>query len=559
MLVLFITGQSLWPIQMCTTSLPPHIRMDVDYLLLGGIWLGPVKPDMNIILEPVLKRINHLDITIDVPTGKKQLKAKLLLGVFDLPAKAMAMNFTQFNGKHGCPYCLDEGHYAMHRRLYLPSESHEPRTMHNVKKWAKKAKKLGKTVFGVKGPSVLSPYIDIVKSVPIDYMHAVLEGVARSLLNYWFDSKYHGTRFYINRHAAEIDRLLLRIKPPHEFRRTPRSVQSSKYWKASELRAWLLFYSLSVLSSFLPLDYLKHLSLLVSSMHILLSTSISHSDIEAAHLMLVRFYELIPNLYPQTLCTMNCHSLIHLCECVQRWGPLWGYSTFGFENLNGYIKNHCHGTKNVLPQIIHTIRMRQTLPLLQRNLKAQENTATVQFLNVVGGMQKQDRQGVMGKITHKKLSTEEITLLQNAGNDVSQYVPVFPRYRVRGVVYASSSPRNSRDSSTCMVPTLSHGVCFGSIHRFCFVNGVPVAIISLFDLTNQDIHKESPPGSTLLTNDNRAARCINKFMYEVKKLSLAKTLVVISPDSLLTKCIHIPVKHSPTDYIVVIPNMFEKH
>ena len=46
-----ILGQSLWPIELSITSLPPHIRMNVDYLLLGGIWLGPVKPDMRTILQ----------------------------------------------------------------------------------------------------------------------------------------------------------------------------------------------------------------------------------------------------------------------------------------------------------------------------------------------------------------------------------------------------------------------------------------------------------------------------------------------------------------------------
>ena len=33
---------SLWPIYLSVTSLPHHLRMNSDYLLLAGIWSGPV-------------------------------------------------------------------------------------------------------------------------------------------------------------------------------------------------------------------------------------------------------------------------------------------------------------------------------------------------------------------------------------------------------------------------------------------------------------------------------------------------------------------------------------
>lgn len=89
-----------------------HSNERAEYFLLGGVWLGPVKPDMETILHPIIDKINSLNAEIQTPQGMKHLKAKLLLGVFDLPAKAMAMNIIQFNGRYGCPYCLDEGTYA---------------------------------------------------------------------------------------------------------------------------------------------------------------------------------------------------------------------------------------------------------------------------------------------------------------------------------------------------------------------------------------------------------------------------------------------------------------
>lgn len=186
------TGQSIWPVLLSVVNLPPKILMNVDSLLLAGIWLGPVKPDMKLILQPVIARIDSINTTIKTSDGLRNLKAKLLLAVFDLPAKAMALNTTQFNGKYGCAYCLDEGIHVSHRRLYLPSDAHKPRKMNDMKNWASKAEQLQVPVFGVKGHSVLTPYLDVTEAVPIDYMHAILEGVTKSLINTWFDSKNHG-------------------------------------------------------------------------------------------------------------------------------------------------------------------------------------------------------------------------------------------------------------------------------------------------------------------------------------------------------------------------------
>ncbi|KAL5488809.1 hypothetical protein EMCRGX_G017810 [Ephydatia muelleri] len=76
------------------------------------------------------------------------------------------------------------------------------------------------------------------------------------------------------------DKIMLRIKPPHSFQYLPQSLMvSSTFWKASEHRAWLLYYALPILMHILPPDYAMHLSLLITSLHILLGTSISKEDI----------------------------------------------------------------------------------------------------------------------------------------------------------------------------------------------------------------------------------------------------------------------------------------
>ena len=106
-------------------SLPPKIRMNVDYLLLllAGVWLGPGKPsNISIFLQSVLDKV-HLcqeGLAVSTPSGPRVLRARLLCATFDLPAKAMALNSLQYNGKYGCANCHNHGKHVGRRQLYPP-------------------------------------------------------------------------------------------------------------------------------------------------------------------------------------------------------------------------------------------------------------------------------------------------------------------------------------------------------------------------------------------------------------------------------------------------------
>ena len=48
---------------------------------------------------------------------------------------------------------------------------------------------------------------------------------------------------------------------------------------------------------------------------------------------------------------MNIHLLKHLTVHVKNWGPLWSYSCFGFESVNGDVKKLFHGTCDMSEQV----------------------------------------------------------------------------------------------------------------------------------------------------------------------------------------------------------------
>ena len=62
----------------------------------------------------------------------------------------------------------------------------------------------------------LSSNLDLPVSIPVDYMHAVLEGVVRTMMRFWFDSRYHGLPCYIGRSVSQIDSMLVKQRPPSE-------------------------------------------------------------------------------------------------------------------------------------------------------------------------------------------------------------------------------------------------------------------------------------------------------------------------------------------------------
>ena len=144
------------------------------------------------------------------------------------------------------------------------------RTVENVKLDAMEAARrqqqgMGRFVVnGVKGPSWLSllEYFDLVRGVAIDYMHGVLLGVQKLLLNLWFGPSFSKWHFSISSKVQDIDERLRQISPTAEIKRLPRSIQDHlKYWKASELRSFLLYYGLPALYGLLPDDYFSHYTL----------------------------------------------------------------------------------------------------------------------------------------------------------------------------------------------------------------------------------------------------------------------------------------------------------
>jgi hypothetical protein len=82
--------------------------MNKDNLVVVALWVGELKPPMDILFEPLLKlfeKLSTLGITLKISGIVHTLKFAPLTGLFDFVAKAPILNMNQFNGVNGCPTC----------------------------------------------------------------------------------------------------------------------------------------------------------------------------------------------------------------------------------------------------------------------------------------------------------------------------------------------------------------------------------------------------------------------------------------------------------------------
>ena len=411
---------------------------------------------------------------------------------------------------------------------------------------------------------MFSGFLNLANCAPTDYMHCVLEGVTKKLLEKWVKASTLGC--YIGRRLKEVDTQLLKQCPPHDFTRAPRSIKRHRnYWKASEFRNFLLYYSLPLLIDVLSPLYFHHYGLLVCAMHILLQTQVSDTQIQAAQNMLDDFYILLPELYGNHMCVLNMHLLSHMAHFVRLWGPLWTHSAFAFESMNGHITSMIHSRYEIANQLLFSIDVSTTMGILADKLISVEDEATLSLLLDPQCVARRNMLLLfpgtysIGLMHSCSLSTDEHRALNRlTGVRVSRTL-IFHRLFTNGTILHSiqyGRQGGKRNSTICSFRN-NGSQSFGVIQKFCLCECSPVnvALIKPFQLTNRSILSTSGnPGREILCQ-YAEVDLISSFVIQVTKQSLP--LIAVPIADILSKCIKVTGR--TYNYIVKIPNNFEHH
>ena len=354
------TAGHLWPVYLMINELPKEYRFRKKYIIPAYIYCDKHDPNMLTFLNPLVEKLNTLNesgIQVQGSEGENvTVRCMLFVATADLPARAALMNMKQFNGKCSCHLCKSEGTaYGQHNlhRCWPYQQNPEKRTHQDQINFATNATQK-QAVMGVKGYSIFAKLtypFDLIRSFAIDWMHCVCLGVVKYIMQLQLSEGNKDKDFYIGDRKPCLSHRLLSIKPPDIVGRLPRALDDLKHWKATELKNWLLHYSVAVLSNILNPLYLFHWTLLVGGVGQLCNDSISNNDLRNADNMLQDFVLLMGILYGPTKCTMNVHLLQHFAYYVLHRGPLWAYSCFAFEGMNAFIKPLVHGTHHAMEQI----------------------------------------------------------------------------------------------------------------------------------------------------------------------------------------------------------------
>lgn len=124
----------------------------------------------------------------------------------------------------------------------------------------------------------------------LDSMHTIILGVTKHMWELF-------TKILTRSAKRIIDERLLRIQPPRDLRKLPLAMANHSILKAKDWKSWLLYYSIPVCLDLLSMENLEHYALFVKSMHILLQTSISNSELDQCEVNLLKFVAEFESLY----------------------------------------------------------------------------------------------------------------------------------------------------------------------------------------------------------------------------------------------------------------------
>jgi len=463
-------NKQLWPIFLSISDIQPSLRP--KFMLLASLWFSPVKPNLIKYVTPFAQKMANLEskgFNWTHPITKETVTSRVYVvsSTMDSQARPPVTNTNYFSAESGCDFCEHPGQmmevgkgrarvYSYYKIINGQKKRVEPilRTAERIIEQAefvfgdeekRKREEAGiphpEHEKGIKGysPFMLLANFDIVNSVSTDYLHSGLIGITKRWIKNIISSKNHSKPFYVGKMKNVINSRIAKLKVPSFVTRLPRSLDLLAFWKASEYRNFLFFYSLPCLYKILPVKYFDHHCLLVESIYTLNKSEIFPSDLRRAKNLITKYCSEYGDLYGLEEETFNVHLLNHYYSCVINSGPLWATSTFQFESQNGIMRTSIHGTMNVAQELVATSKIHCAL-------------YTMEYISEIETIRYGDRIIFLG--AHQSIQAiSNVEVLQylpkiaKEYNENSNTFKFYERVRINGIIYTTES--YSRATKTC--------------------------------------------------------------------------------------------------------------
>ena len=236
--------------------------------------------------------------------------------------------------------------------MYPCDEEIIPRRKDEFLKDAKLAESKKEIVRGIKGRCFLDELISIPDDVPIDAMHQVFLGCAKSIITALLAST-------AKRNIPSMEKRLKDVKAPRCAHGRPKLLSEMLFWKARDFKLFLFHFGSYCLKDFVEDKYHQSFNQLSVAIRLLSLKEVSTENINEAENLIEMFQLDFVNLYGKDSQSFNFHSLRHLCDQVSRKGPLWRNSAFAFESANHFLLNSVQGTVKSLSHVVDNFLLRQ--------------------------------------------------------------------------------------------------------------------------------------------------------------------------------------------------------
>lgn len=139
-----------------------------------------------------------------------------------------------------------------------------------------------------------------------------------------------------------------------DFSHKPRSIEYLKYWKATELREFLLVSGPVALYDNCVRDVYNNIIFLHVCTSILVDPELVTGHLNSVDRLLERFIDDYKSIYGESNCVYNVHNLVHLTDDIRRYQcTLNDISAFPFENYMQVLKRALRKAEKPLEQIIN--------------------------------------------------------------------------------------------------------------------------------------------------------------------------------------------------------------
>uniref|UniRef100_A0A0K8VNS4 Transposase domain-containing protein n=1 Tax=Bactrocera latifrons TaxID=174628 RepID=A0A0K8VNS4_BACLA len=313
-----------------------------------GVYVGNSKPgNIASFLGELVTELKDL-LNNGILFENKIIAFEIRALICDAPAKAFACGIPGHTSYHGCTKCIQ---ISMKTGNVLTYSTILHELISDADFSSRKHLKHHQKEFHSKQCPFEELGLKMITQVPLDPMYLIDLGVMKKIPVRMNTDK---TNFKINKEVkAEISTHLksLRKYVPREFSRFPRGLEELFNWKAIEFRQFLLYTGMLVLKDKVHVDFYYEFLLLHCACRLLSCPRTCDRNVENTQIFLELFVENFPVVFGENSISHNIHGLLHISDCVKKFGPLINFSSYPFEDYLQKLKKYVKKPSEILQQI----------------------------------------------------------------------------------------------------------------------------------------------------------------------------------------------------------------